>query len=190
MTSVISKSAIVSKANKININIVMSAAAVGLFILCLPLATGSIYGYGLIFFALMALLLLHLALKAQSIESTSGIISSLKIIFMGSETLPIIGLMIVIAALLSLNIIYYDNFNNTDMLPQEFLNFKSLATGLIFVALILIKTITDNEILDNTVGSNKSTSDSMVYILYLVVLVLAINIGLMQVILQYYLTDG
>ena len=179
-------------------NIVLGTAIVGLFVLILPLPSGSIYGYGLLFFTLLGMLMLHLALETK-LNMEAGLFKILKNMLFASQTLPIIGIMIIIGWLFSLNIKWYDRFTKPNTLPNEFLNFKSLSTGLLFISFLLIKTITDDETKES-VGKTKSNnplvafykyaSESATAILYLIIMILAIIVALMQVILQYYLTDG
>lgn len=183
---------------KFDTNIVLWTSIIGIFVLILPVPSGSIYGYGLIFFALLGMMLLHLALQTR-MNMEAGIMKILKDMIMSSETLPIICVMAILAWLFSLNIKYFDKFNEPNMLPTEFTNFKGLATGLLFVSILLIKSITEDERQEftalkkskNPLGQfYKAASESATSILYLVVTILAIVTGLMQVILQYYLTDG
>ena len=187
----------VTKKFNFNTNIVMWGAAVGIFVLLLPIPAGSIYAYGLIFFALLGLLILHLALQTRMSMET-GILHILKKLLFASETLPILGLMTVLAWLFSLNIKYYARFNNPDMLPREFKTFKGVITGLLGIALLLVKTITSAENKESGAMKSKNplakfykyASDSSVSILYLVITILGIGTGILQVMLEYYLTDG
>ena len=187
----------ISKKFNFNTNIVLWGAAVGIFVLLLPLPAGSIYAYGLIFFALLGLLILHLALQTRMSMET-GLLHILKKMLFASETLPILGLMTVLAWLFSLNIKYYARFNNPDMLPREFKTFKGVITGLLGIALLLVKTITSAENKESGAMKSKNplakfykyASDSSVSILYLVITILGIGTGILQVMLEYYLTDG
>tara|TARA_Y100000992_G_scaffold299618_1_gene266692 strand:- start:4317 stop:4910 length:594 start_codon:yes stop_codon:yes gene_type:complete len=179
-------------------NVAIVFAAIGVFVLLLPVPTGSIYGYGVIFFALLGLLMLHLALQTK-MNLQAGFVEILKKMLISSQTIPVIALMGVIAWLMSMNIRYYDKYNTPDMLPQEFMNFKGLATGLILISVILVKTITDDETQESKALNKKKGSlvefykyaaESASGILYLLIAMLGITAGIMQVILQYYLTDG
>ena len=179
-------------------NVAIVFAAIGVFALLLPVPTGSIYGYGVIFFALLGLLMLHLALQTK-MNLQAGFVEILKKMLISSQTIPVIALMGVIAWLMSMNIRYYDKYNTPDMLPQEFMNFKGLATGLILISVILVKTITDDETQESKALNKKKGSlvefykyaaESASGILYLLIAMLGITAGIMQVILQYYLTDG
>jgi len=179
-------------------NIVSFVSLVGFFILLLPMPDGSIYGYGTIFFALLGILMLHLALVTRE-NMEAGLITILKELLLASETLPIVGLMTVLGWLISMNIMYWDRFNNPEMLPDEFKNFKGLATGLLGISVILVQSITGQETKElqaQTKGQNniskfyKFASESGASILYLVITILTITVGLMQTIMKYYITDG
>ncbi len=98
-----------------------------------------------------------------------------------------------------MNIIYWDRFTNPEMLPDDFKNFKGLSTGLLGISVLLIKTITGQEVQElqaQTKGKNniskfyKFASESATSILYLVITILSITVGLMQTIMKYYITDG
>lgn len=179
-------------------NIVSFVSLVGFFILLLPMPDGSIYGYGTIFFALLGILMLHLALVTRE-NMEAGLITILKELLLASETIPIVGLMTVLGWLISMNIMYWDRFNNPEMLPNEFKNFKGLATGLLGISVLLVQSITGQETKElqaQTKGQNniskfyKFASESGASILYLVITILAITVGLMQTIMKYYITDG
>jgi len=179
-------------------NIVSFVSLVGFFILLLPMPDGSIYGYGTIFFALLGILMLHLALVTRE-NMEAGLITILKELLLASETIPIVGLMTVLGWLISMNIMYWDRFNNPEMLPDEFKNFKGLATGLLGISVILVQSITGQETKElqaQTKGQNnvskfyKFASESGASILYLVITILTITVGLMQTIMKYYITDG
>ena len=187
-----------SKKINFSSNIVSFVSAVGFFILLLPFPDGSIYGYGTIFFAMLGLLLLHLALVTRE-NMESGLIQILKELVFASQTIPIVLLMTVIGWLISMNIIYWDRFNNPEMLPDEFKNFKGLSTGLLGISILLVKTITGQEVQElqaQTKGQNniskfyKFASESATSMLYLVITILSITVGLMQTIMKYYITDG
>lgn len=187
-----------SKKINFSSNIVSFVSAVGFFILLLPFPDGSIYGYGTIFFSMLGLLMLHLALVTRE-NMESGLITILKELVIASQTLPIVLLMTVLGWMISMNIIYWDRYNNPEMLPDEFKNFKGLSTGLLGISVLLIKTITGQETQElqaQTKGQNniskfyKFASESATSILYLVITILAITVGLMQTIMKYYITDG
>lgn len=187
-----------SKKINFSSNIVSFVSAVGFFILLLPFPDGSIYGYGTIFFSMLGLLMLHLALVTRE-NMESGLITILKELLIASQTVPIVLLMTVLGWLISMNIIYWDRFNNPEMLPDDFKNFKGLSTGLLGISVLLIKTITGQEVQElqaQTKGKNniskfyKFASESATSILYLVITILAITVGLMQTIMKYYITDG
>lgn len=187
-----------SKKINFSSNIVSFVSAVGFFILLIPFPDGTIYGYGTIFFSMLALLMLHLALVTRE-NMESGLIKILKELILSSQTVPIVLLMTILGWLISMNIIYWDRFTNPEMLPDDFKNFKGLSTGLLGISVLLIKTITGQEVQElqaQTKGKNniskfyKFASESATSILYLVITILSITVGLMQTIMKYYITDG
>ena len=178
--------------------IVSFVAGVGFFILLIPLPEGSIYGYSTIFFALLGIIMLHLALVTRE-NMQSGLIKIVKELIFASETIPIVLLMSLIGWLISMNVIYFDRFNNPEMLPDSFSNFKGLSTGMLGIAVLLITMITNqekSELTNEKTGNtniaklNKIAAESGASILYLIITILGITIGLMQTILKYYITDG
>ena len=147
---------------------------------------------------MLGLLMLHLALVTRE-NMESGLITILKELVIASQTLPIVLLMTVLGWMISMNIIYWDRFTNPEMLPDDFKNFKGLSTGLLGISVLLIKTITGQEVQElqaQTKGKNniskfyKFASESATSILYLVITILSITVGLMQTIMKYYITDG
>ena len=83
---------------------------------------------------------------------------------------------------------------------MELVNFKSLVTGLLGISIILVTTITSQEQSElQAKNKGKETDISKFYkfasesgssMLYLLITILGISVGLMQVIMKYYITDG
>ena len=179
-------------------NIISWVSAVGFIILLLPVSDSSLYGYSTIFFSLMGMMMIHLALVTKE-NMESGIIKILKELLLSSETIPVFLLMTILGWLISMNIVYYNRFTNPEMLPDEFTNFKSLVTGLLGISIILVTTIASqeqSELQAKNKGQNniskfyKFASESGSTMLYLLITILGISVGLMQVIMKYYITDG
>lgn len=185
------------KNNIFNTNISLASVIVGIFVLLLPIPTGSLYGYGVIMFSFIGLLLLNIVLQTkQTIES--GMMNIIKKLFT-SELTPILGLLGIVSWLFSLNIKYLNFYNNPSSLPNEFTTFKNLSTGLLFISTILIKSLLDKNYGNKAVEETKHTHVKKIYdytsetsslLLYLTLLILSIIVGFMQVILQYFITDG
>ncbi len=88
-----------SKKINFSSNIVSFVSAVGFFILLIPFPDGTIYGYGTIFFSMLALLMLHLALVTRE-NMESGLIKILKELILSSQTVPIVLLMTILGWLI------------------------------------------------------------------------------------------
>ena len=106
-------------------SVISWVSAVGFIILLLPVSDSSLYGYSTIFFSLMGMMMIHLALVTKE-NMESGIIKILKELLLSSETIPVFLLMTILGWLISMNIVYYNRFNNPEMLPDEFTNFNNL----------------------------------------------------------------
>ena len=97
-----------------------------------------------------------------------------------------------------MNTLYWDRFNNPELLPDSFSSFKGMSTALLGMAIVLIRTITNNEMSgnqddkgnSNLAKLNKIAAESGASVLYLIITILGITVGLMQTILKYYVTDG
>lgn len=178
-------------------NIVSFVAGVGFFLLVIPMSDGSIYGYSTIFFALLGMIMLHLALVTRE-NMQSGLFKILKELVLASETIPIVLIMSILGWLISMNTLYWDRFNNPELLPDSFSSFKGMSTALLGMAIVLIRTITNSEMSgnqddkgnSNLAKLNKIAAESGASVLYLIITILAITVGLMQTILKYYVTDG
>ncbi len=178
-------------------NIVSFVAGVGFFLLIIPMSDASIYGYSTIFFALLGMIMLHLALVTRE-NMQSGLFKILKELVLASETIPIVLIMSILGWLISMNTLYWDRFNNPELLPDSFSSFKGMSTALLGMAIVLIRTITNNEMSgnqddkgnSNLAKLNKIAAESGASVLYLIITILGITVGLMQTILKYYVTDG
>jgi|TARA_Y100000992_G_C21273789_1_gene498616 hypothetical protein len=180
--------------NNNSVNLLMITSVIGIFILVLPISTGSIYGYGLTLFSILGIMSLFIISNINNTNTQENLQMYKKIFkaLLKHDVLPIILIVLILAWLFSLNIKYYDKFIEPNMLPNEFIRFKNLTTALLFIAIILINSMKyifyNNQIVEDQEKNVKKSQNR--YILYLLVTILAVMTGLMQVILQYYLTDG
>jgi len=67
----------------------------------------------------LGMIMLHLALVTRE-NMQSGLFKILKELVLASETIPIVLIMSILGWLISMNTLYWDRFNNPELLPDSF----------------------------------------------------------------------
>ena len=152
-------------------------------------ATVSTYGFSLL--ALMGILASSFALnyKGEMKESSYSFFKK-----MVSHAIPSLTLAIIIIAILVQNIVYFDNINEGKV-AGEYFQFSGVSSFLILVQLgLVLKYMMD--IMKGT-SSNNDTSklfsilaNELFYIILIVTMLNLFMTGILQIILQFFSTDG
>jgi hypothetical protein len=142
-------------------------------------ATSSIWGYGVVVLSLIATMFISfsLATKIYETKNENGIIDFLKILIMNS--LPTISTLLVIIWILVLNITYYKKINE-GKIATEYYQFSTITTILIILQLIIL-------FMSLFKGN---TQNKMAYTTYAITLINMIFVGIMNIIVTFFSTDG
>jgi hypothetical protein len=152
-----------------NINIIFSIIAVGFIVLFIDIKA-AIVGYGIMAFCVIGVIFLLFALLSQGQLKQS--------VF---------------------TLIYNILYNTTDAVPDDFLTFLNIANILLIVQFVCLKyyigdqiTITKHTLEGNTAASKMGqiASSNTTMALYLFSTMNFIVLGICQVIIKYYTTDG
>ena len=155
-------------------------------------ATATIWGYGMVALSLFGLMITAFALayKDQFKESTMTLIKN---IF--SSSLPVILLIAIISWIVAQNITFFKRINQGKV-ANEYYQFSSISTILIVVQLVLLfKFFTDEMVSSKAIKAGKSQiynllASQMSYVMYMLTVLNLALVGVVQVILQYFSTDG
>jgi hypothetical protein len=155
-------------------------------------ATATIWGYGFSILALFGLIISSFAISSK-IQLSQGISGFFNIIM--TNALPIIFTLIIISLILVQNITFYDHINNGKVAPQYY-QFSGVSGFLILVQVCLVikflmDTLKSKEIVDKNASTMLLTLASELNSIILILTAANIGfVGILQVILKYFSTDG
>ena len=148
-------------------------------------ATAAVWGYGIIVLSLAAMLIVSFALASrEEINRFTGTQSSFAFIgklIKGAS--PIVLTLGILIWLMAINITYYKRINEGDV-ASEFNQFSALSTMLlVFQLIILFKYLTDKE---------KGVKDLTKWMGVMGVLTMLnlVFVGMMQIVVEFFSTDG
>ena len=177
---------------KYDVHIVLGFTIIGiLLITILGNNGGGLWGYGVIGFALFGLLVFEMAYRTN-MRKGRGFRAIIDVLMHGG---PIVLLIICIGWLLVLNIVYQSTIESGH-LPGEYDNFQTLGMLILLVELYLLyKYLSDQGKIkfggkDIASQLNELMSKNIAWVMTLLSIIYMIVIGIMQVILQYFTTDG
>ena len=168
-------------------------------------ATSTVWGLGIIGFSLIGMLLISVSL---AIHAGSGSPKNIEPII--QDMLPVILMIIVIALIVGMNLSYYERINKGKV-AEEYFKYANTSTIFVIVQLALVfnslrqkfkyvgeikdfKSIHphdhltgDQNVIDRI---NKLLNTHVSSISYIITLINFIMVGIMQIVLQFFTTDG
>ncbi len=155
-------------------------------------ATATVWGYGFSILALFGLLVGSFGISYKD-QATSGTFGFIKLIF--KNALPVILNITIIALILAQNISFYKQINS-GRVADEYYQFSGVSSFLILVQSVLVI----NYLMDILSGEQSKNADktsilsSLASEMSSIILILSVMnvgiIGVLQVILKYFSTDG
>jgi hypothetical protein len=173
-------------------------------------ASSLIWGYSIVIFSLLGLSFTILSAPDIPSKSQKSILGISKVFI---NFMPIILLLVGLTWLINLNISHYDLINLGDV-SNTYYNYSHITTLLIIIQIIIIIQFIisygksskqllkefNNNFYYNTTGDttinellsriNKINSSYTLYILWLLVIITLVFIGMQDVVLRYFTTDG
>ena len=173
-------------------------------------ASSLIWGYSIVIFSLLGLSFTILSAPDIPSKSQKSILGISKVFI---NFMPIILLLVGLTWLINLNINHYDLINLGDV-SNTYYNYSHITTLLIIIQIIIIIQFIisygksskqllkefNNNFYYNTTGDttinellsriNKINSSYTLYILWLLVIITLVFIGMQDVVLRYFTTDG
>ena len=180
---------------KYNTNIFLSFPIVGIFLMYIlgKKNGGGIYGYGLITFSLFGLLVFEMAARKQ-MNPNKVVFKYIMDVF--NKGGPIMLLITCSGWLLGINI-GYKNIIESDKLPTEYNNFQFLGLFILLTELYLLSQYLNDQNKIYKSGGDSITGQlyqlmgkNLYWLMTLLSVLLLIIIGIMQVIVEYFTTDG
>lgn len=154
-------------------------------------AKATVWGYGFSVLALIGLLISSFAISSKS-QFSQGIMGFFKIML--KNALPVILTLIVLSLLLFQNIIFYEPINSGKVAPQYY-QFSGVSGFLILVQISLVIKYLMDKLRGSTGGeTNATTMTALASEMSSIILILTVAnigfVGILQVILEYFSTDG
>jgi len=155
-------------------------------------ASSTIWGYGLTAISLFSLAFISLAL-AKECNMEDGIGKFIQAAG-SSNFMPIFLLLLVLIWIISLNVMYFKRINK-NRVANEYHQYSIMSSVLIIFQLILLYQYFSNLLSKDTNKSgfkmiHKTIASHSISIIYIFTLLNFILTGMMQIVLEYYSTDG
>ncbi len=176
-----------------DLNIIYSLIFVAVIVMYLP--GGSIYAYSIMMMALTGILFIKFALMTK-IQQQYTFLEMLKNIFF--KSFPILLVLGIVTWLVYINIRWYDKIKQGKV-PYEFLDFTNIVNLLLIFKIFILNSLIKKEfeIKDDFNSGNENLNkivkllrEQSEMILYLLSIFGFLMVGFMQVIMDYFLTDG
>lgn len=172
-----------------NINIVFSIIAIAFVVLFIDIKA-AVIGYSIMALGIIGVLILLFALLNQS-QLNQGILTMLYNIVYNST--PTLLVLIILSWLITMVIVNYDRITS-DAVPGDFMNFLNIANFILIGQFVCLKYYIEDQIVNaRNVSEGKPVVASNSYtsiMLYLFSTVNIVVLGICQVIIKYYSTDG
>ena len=148
-------------------------------------ASSSIWGYGLVSLAVFSVMFLSFSLASNMVNLNKDIFGFIKQLL--SDSLPSMLTLLVLIWLIVLNVTYFKRINQ-GKISSDYNQFSKISTVFLLIQLILLFTYMKDQIsLNPTV---KAGSSSIFYILCAITFINCLFIGMMNIILRFFSTDG
>lgn len=154
-------------------------------------ASAALWGYGVVAMSVLVIMFINFALASQMMElkrysyNTIGFIKALL-----TNSMPILLTFIVLVWLIIINTTYFKRINE-GKIANEYNTFSTISTVLVVFQLIILFKYLNDEVLttkDNLIaGVLKGQLASIMYVLSILNLVF---VGMMNIVLEFFSTDG
>lgn len=145
-------------------------------------ANASIWGYGVVALSIFSIMFLSFALASNMVNLEKNLLGFVKTLF--SDSLPAMITLLVIVWLITLNVTYFKRINQ-GKLSDEYNEFSTITTILLVIQLIVLFMF-----LRDQTSATPSGSKTMGYVVYAMTFINVIYIGMMNIILKFFTTDG
>ena len=156
-------------------------------------ASATMWGYGIVAMSILSIIFITFALASRMVKLEEGPLKFIKQLIKNS--LPPLLLFAVLVWIIALNVTYFSRINEGKV-ANEYSVYSNISTVLIIVQLIILfKYLKDDLLLTRGGNINKTTIEkaleselaSITYVLTIINLIFA---GIMNIILEFYSTDG
>lgn len=181
-------------------NIMLLLACIGIFIKLMfefgglqsggsSKASAAIIGYTLVIISLSSLLFVQLSLAKPADMKKTGVFEFIRTLI--STSVPPLLMLAIIIWLLYININYFDRINS-NTLTDEYKNVSFISSGMVLAQLVIVFMGISNSQAqtDDGDGVLQALQSNITSITYLLTLSNIMFIGITNIILEYFATDG
>ena len=145
-------------------------------------ANASIWGYGVVSLSIFSIMFLSFALASNMTNLEKSLFGFMTQLF--SESLPSMITLLVLVWLITLNVTYFKRINQ-GKLSSDYNQFSTITSILLIIQLIVLFMF-----LRDQTAVNPSGNKNLGYVVYAVTFINVIYIGMMNIILKFFTTDG
>ncbi len=181
-------------------NIMLLLACIGIFVKLMfefggfrssnsTKATAAIIGYTLVVISLASLLFVQLSLAKAADMKQAGIFEFIRRLISGS--IPPLLMLFIVIWLIYININYFDRINS-GTLTNEYNNVSFISSGLVLaqLAVVFLSISKSEKPMEDDDGVWAALQSNITSITYLLTLANIMFIGIINIILEYFATDG
>jgi hypothetical protein len=181
-------------------NIILLLACIGIFIKLMfefgglqlggsSKASAAIIGYTLVIISLSSLLFVQLSLAKPEDMKNTGVFEFIRNLI--SSSVPPLLMLSIIIWLLYININYFDRINS-NTLTDEYNNVSFISSGMVLAQLVIVFMSISNSQAQSDDGDGvlQALQSNITSITYLLTLSNIMFIGITNIILEYFATDG
>ena len=156
-------------------------------------ANAAIWGYGIVALSILSIIFITFALASRMVKLEESPLKFVKQLFQTS--LPALLLFIILTWLIALNITYFRKINEGKV-ADEFNTYSTISNVLIIIQLIILFKYLNDELLitkggpSSKIGIEKALKSEMASFTYILTILNLIFVGIMNIVLEFFSTDG
>ena len=156
-------------------------------------ASSAIWGYGVVALSILAIMFITFALASQMHRLTENTFGFVKLLIQNS--LPALLMFIILVWLISMNAAYFKQINEGHV-ASEYAQFSNISTiMIIFQLIVLFKYLKDELMIEqggavSQVRLTEALKSQMASITYILTIINLIFVGMMNIVIEFFSTDG
>lgn len=152
-------------------------------------ATATVWGLGLVGLAVLGIMVLTFALTTKKLSNVSELSMGKFISGLLSESFPALFTLIIIIWIVTLNLTFYKQINQ-GRVSTEYYRFSNAATVLLIFQLIALLKYISGRMKGTSSPEQKVDNDRYAFAIYFVTFLNAVLVGITNIELKYFSTDG
>lgn len=147
-------------------------------------ANAALWGYGVVALSVFAVMFLSFALASNMENLNKDIFGFIKELL--ADSLPTFLTLLILAWLISLNVTYFKRINQ-GKISNEYNQFSQISSVFLVIQIVVLFMFLRDQV---STSSSSTISNKMSSVVYVMTFINVILIGMMNIILRYFSTDG